>query len=140
MHGSDLLFEEIIGDPGLPPPFGPNTAFFADGTSGSGTQITKNIKVNFPLDPANSTKTLDFIVNKSNQVLSAVDPTPLPNVTWNANLEISYDKSKMSLTDGFLYSLGDFEFDEFQGFIDVMADALAQNGLLSPEFLMKSNK
>ena len=62
MHGSDLLFEEIIGDPGLPPPFGPNTAFFADGTSGSGTQITKNIKVNFPLDPANSTKTLDFIL------------------------------------------------------------------------------
>jgi flagellin len=34
----------------------------------------------------------------------------------------------MSLTDGRIYSLNDFEFSEFSGFIDVISNALAQNG------------
>lgn len=128
MQGTESLVEEIIGDPGLPPPFGPNVAYFGDGSSGSGSQVTKTIEVGFSVDQSNPSNTVNLFVNKSNQVVGPADPTPLPNVTWNADLEIIYDQTQMSLTDGKLYSLGDFEFSEFSSFIEVMSNALAQNG------------
>jgi hypothetical protein len=128
MQGTESLVEEIIGDPGLPPPFGPNVAYFGDGSSGSGSQVTKTIEVGFSVDQSNPSNTVNLFVNKSNQVVGPADPTPLANVTWNADLEVIYDHTQMSLTDGKLYSLGDFEFSEFSSFIEVMSNALAQNG------------
>ena len=128
MQGTETLFEEIVGDPGLPFPFGPNIAHFGDGSSGSGSQVTRNVEVAFSVDQNNPSKTIDLFVNKSNQVIGPADPTPLANVTWNADLEVIYESTQMSLTDGRLYSLGDFEFSEFSGFIDVMSNSLAQNG------------
>ena len=62
MHGSDLLFEEIIV---IRVYLRPSVRILLSLQTvlGSGTQITKNIKVNFPLDPQIATN-LDFIVNK----------------------------------------------------------------------------
>ena len=128
VQGTETLFEEILGDPGIPPFILPTQAHFGDGSSGFGSQIEKNIEVGFSVDQSNPSNTLNLLVNKSNLVVGPADPTPLANVSWNADLEVIYDETQMSLTDGKLYSLGDFEFSEFSGFIEVMSNALAQNG------------
>ena len=128
VQGTETLFEEILGDPGIPPFILPTQAHFGDGSSGFGSQIEKNIEVGFSVDQSNPSNTLNLLVNKNNLVVGPADPTPLANVSWNADLEVIYDETQMSLTDGKLYSLGDFEFSEFSGFIEVMSNALAQNG------------
>lgn len=131
-QGNQILFEEILGLPSIKiPMLGidiDNKVFFGDGVSGEGTQQSKNIEIGFAVDQANPSNQLDFIANRSNQVVSDSDSTPYADAKWEAELEIIYDQTQMSLTDGKLYSLGDFEFSEFSSFIEVMSNALAQNG------------
>lgn len=124
-HGTDTLLDEIYGRP----LFGPSpTINFGDGFNGNATSMDHRFSqdlatgapITFPLTPNNNATELVFYVNKGNQAASGT--------AWTADIKVSFQKTQMSLTDGNLYSLNDFEFSEFNGFINVISDALAQNG------------
>jgi flagellin-like hook-associated protein FlgL len=127
MQGTDLLFEEIIGFPGVPPFIPAPTVFFKDGTSGNAVNQEKLVNVDFPISPNNNSSSIDFIVNKSDQIKNDGSDIGAGEITWNASINISYDPYEISLTDGNLYSLNEFSFDEFSGFVNVLSNAISQN-------------
>jgi len=125
IHGSDTLLDDVYGKPlfGTPP-----NIIFGDGFTGSASSnnhrffkdLATGAPIPFPLTKNNPSDQLTFYVNKGGQ--------PAGTTVWETDISISYKSTQMSLTDGNLYSLGDFEFSEFSGFVDVISNAVAQNG------------
>jgi len=125
-QGTDVLLDEVYGKPFFGP--NPNIAF-GDGFSGSASSNNHRFNkdpatggaISFPVSSINDTKDLTFFVNKGGQTLATA-------TEWETDIKITYSSTQMSLTDGNIYSLGDFEFSEFSGFSDVISNAIAQNG------------
>jgi flagellin-like hook-associated protein FlgL len=122
-QGTDTLLDEVYGKPLIGNP----NITFGDGYVGNASTNDHRFNkdpatggpISFPITN-NPTDELTFYVNKGGQTAVATN--------WETDINITYKSTQMSLTDGRIYSLNDFEFSEFSGFIDVISNALAQNG------------
>jgi flagellin-like hook-associated protein FlgL len=124
-QGTDILLDDVYGKLF----FGPNpNIVFGDGFTGNAStndhifnkDPATGAPIPFPLTNNNPSDQLTFYVNKGGQ--------PAGVTEWETDIKITYSSTQMSLTDGNIYSLGDFEFSEFSGFSDVISNAIAQNG------------
>jgi len=124
-QGTDILLDDVYGKLF----FGPNpNIVFGDGFTGNAStndhifnkDPATGAPIPFPLTNNNPSDQLTFYVNKGGQ--------PAGVTEWETDIKITYSSTQMSLTDGNIYSLGDFEFSEFSGFSDVISKAIAQNG------------
>jgi len=124
MQGNEVLFDEIYGNANEDRTFGDGTTMNPAG----GIDPDSPVELDFAINASNPSANLKFIVNKGNQ-LDPDDPSQInANTVYGSTITINYNTYEASLTDGTIYSLNDFTFSEFNGFIDVMSDAIAQNG------------
>ena len=135
MQGNQVLFDEIFGSAGAERSFGDGQTMNPSG----GISPDNPVEIDFSINADNPSSELQFIVNKGNQ-LDPDDPSLInENTIYGSSITIEYDTYEASLTDGTVYSLNDFTFSEFAGFIDVMSNAIAQNGSSQQRILSETD-
>ena len=123
IHGSDVLHEAVYGtgsDVELydSPAQTANRTLPRTGPSQSGerTDVFK-----FPLTPGNNSSTIELIVNEFGQTGTGT--------AWKANYKIDYDPFTLDmLDDSTVWSLRDFDIDDFSRYGENLAGARAENG------------